>query len=322
MGKVFLLNDLMPEEKTDGIDVQDMFTETITNFASLCKEDELAIERKILSAKEPKDTFIGGHCLRDLVFGISDRELKSYAISMLLHSPILSDQYHVGEWKEDLLEDLLELTDENGKSATNEGIACVCSWMLLSLPISDEFKKDSLVLKGKQTYQVLNYYGQNKKNVVYAILGSAESDEAMELKLKYALDAYQINLVDEFKDDYSRMRVEEREVMISRLVTAHKKKCLIKKKKDDNLLRECTCSGDKNMFELKSNSDLGVRFYFKIYDDNCIVFTLIGKKSGYGDKSKKKKGGTVQNKDMKRALDIANRYIEKEHENISKKSLK
>ena len=106
------------------------------------------------------------------------------------------------------------------------------------------------------------------------------------------------------------MRVNEREVMISKLVTACKKGCLIKQVKDDNLLRECTCTKDKHMFELKSNSELGIRFFFKIFDMNHIVFSLIGHKSDYGDKSKKKKGETAQNKDMKRALDIANHYME------------
>ena len=152
--------------------------------------------------------------------------------------------------------------------------------------------------------------GQNKKNIVYSILGSDESNETMELKLRYALDLYQIHLTDEFKEAYTRMRVNEREVMISRLVTAHEKKCLIKQVKDDNLLRECTCTNDKHMFELKSNNELGIRFFFKIFDSNHIVFSLIGHKSGYGDKSKKKKGATAQNKDMIRALDIANQYIE------------
>lgn len=33
--------------------------------------------------------------------------------------------------------------------------------------------------------------------------------------------------------------------------------------KDDNLLRECTCTKDKYMFELKSNSELGIRFSLK-----------------------------------------------------------
>ena len=145
---------------------------------------------------------------------------------------------------------------------------------------------------------------------MYSILGLDESNETMELKLRYALDLYQIHLTDEFKEDYTRMRVDEKKVMISKLVTAHEKKCLIKQVKDDNLLRECTCTNDKHMFELKSNSELGIRFFFKVFGSNHIVFSLIGHKSDYGDKSKKKKGETAQNKDMKRALDIANHYME------------
>lgn len=310
MGKVFLLNELMPAEEIDGVNVQKLFVDTIKSFSGLCAEKKLAIEKKILTVKEPQDTIICGSNLKKLICGIGDRDLKTYAMSMFMHGQILSDQYHVDNWPDDLLDDILCLTDGNGKAAMNEGIASICSWVLLSLPILENFKRDYFEFKGMQTYRVPNYYGQNKKNIVYSILGLDESNETMELKLRYALDLYQIHLTDEFKEAYTRMRVNEREVMISRLVTAHEKKCLIKQVKDDNLLRECTCTNDKHMFELKSNSELGIRFFFKVFDSNHIVFSLIGHKSDYGDKSKKKKGETAQNKDMKRALDIANHYME------------
>lgn len=310
MGKVFLLNELMPAEEIDGVNVQKLFVDTIKSFSGLCAEKKLTIEKKILTVKEPQDTIICGSNLKKLICGIGDRDLKTYAMSMFMHGQILSDQYHVDNWPDDLLDDILCLTDGNGKDAMNEGIASICSWVLLSLSVSEDFKRDYFEFKGKQTYRVPNYYGQNKKNIVYSILGLDESNETMELKLRYALDLYQIHLTDEFKEAYTRMRVNEREVMISRLVTAHEKKCLIKQVKDDNLLRECTCTNDKHMFELKSNSELGIRFFFKVFDSNHIVFSLIGHKSDYGDKSKKKKGETAQNKDMKRALDIANHYME------------
>lgn len=310
MGKVFLLNELMPEEEIDGVNVQKLFVDTIKSFSDLCAERKLDIEKKILTVKKPQETFICGSTLKKMISGIGDRDLKVYAMGMFLHGQILADQYHVDNWPDDLLGDILSLTDGNGKDAMNEGIASICSWVLLSLPISEDFKRDYFEFKGMQTYQVRNYYGLNKKNIVYSILGLDESNETMELKLRYALDLYQIHLTDEFKEAYTRMRVNEREVMISRLVTAHEKKCLVKLAKDDKLLRECTCTNDKHMFELKSNSESGIRFFFKIFDSNHIVFSLIGHKSGYGDKSKKKKGATAQNKDMMHALDIANQYIE------------
>lgn len=310
MGKVFLLNELMPEEEIDGVNVQKLFVDTIKSFFGLCAEKKLAIEEKILTVKEPQDTIICGSNLKKLICNIGDRDLKIHAISMFLHGQILADQYHVDNWPDDLLDDILCLTDGNGKNAMNEGIASICSWVLLSLPVSEDFKRDYFEFKGRQAYQVPNYYGQNKKNIVYSILDSDESKEAMELKLQYALDLYQIHLADEFKEAYTRMRVDERKIMISRLVLAHEKKCLEKLTKDDNLLRECTCTKDKYMFELKSNSELGIRFFFKVFDSNYIVFSLIGHKSDYGDKSKKKKGATAQNKDMMRALEIANHYME------------
>lgn len=310
MGKVFLLNELMPEEEINGVNVQKLFVDTIRSFSDLCAERKLDIEKKILTVKEPQDTIICGCNLKKMLLSIGDRDLKTYAMSMFMHGQILSAQYHVDNWPDDLLDDILCLTDGNGKDATNEGIASICSWVLLSLPVLEDLKRDYFEFKGRQTYQLPNYYGQNKKNIVYSILDSDESNEAMELKLQYALDLYQIQLADEFKEAYNRMRVDERKVMISRLVTAHEKKCLVKLVKDDNLLRECTCTKDKYMFELKSNSELGIRFFFKVFDSNHIVFSLIGHKSDYGDKSKKKKGATAQNKDMMRALEIANHYME------------
>lgn len=310
MGKVFLLNELMPEEEIDGVNVQKLFVDIIRSFFGLCAEKKLVIEEKILTVKEPQDTIICGSNLKKLIYGIGDRDLKIHAISMFLHGQILADQYHVDNWSDDLVNDLLNLTDDKGKKTMNEGIASICSWGLLSLPVSEDFKRNYFEFKGRQAYQVLNFYGQNKKNIVYSILDSDESKEAMELKLQYALDLYQIHLADEFKVVYTRMCVDDQKVMISRLVTAHEKKCLVKLAKDDKLLRECTCTNDKHMFELKSNSELGIRFFFKIFDMNHIVFSLIGHKSDYGDKSKKKKGETAQNKDMKRALDIANQYME------------
>lgn len=310
MGKVFLLNELMPAEEIDGVNVQKLFVDTIRSFFGLCAEKKLVIEEKILTVKEPQDTIICGSNLKKLIYGIGDRDLKIHAISMFLHGQILADQYHVDNWPDDLLYDILCLTDGNGKNAMNEGIASICSWGLLSLPVSENLKRDYFEFKGRQAYQVLNYYGQNKKNIVYSILGLDESNEAMELKLQYALDLYQIHLTDEFKEAYTLMRVDDQKVMISRLVKAEEKKCLVKQVKDDNLLRECTCTRDKNMFELKSNSELGIRFFFKVFDSKHIVFSLIGRKSDYGDKSKKKKGATAQNKDMMRALQIANHYME------------
>lgn len=310
MGKVFLLNELMPEEEINGVNVQKLFVDTIRSFSDLCAERKLDIEKKILTVKEPQDTIICGCNLKKMLLSIGDRDLKTYAMSMFMHGQILSAQYHVDNWPDDLLDDILCLTDGNGKDATNEGIASICSWVLLSLPVLEDLKRDYFEFKGRQTYQLPNYYGQNKKNIVYSILDSDESNEAMELKLQYALDLYQIQLADEFKEAYNRMRVDERKVMISRLVTAHEKKCLVKLVKDDNLLRECTCTKDKYMFELKSNSELGIRFFFKVFDSNHIVFSLIGHKSDYGDKSKKKKGATAQNKDMMRALEIANHFME------------
>lgn len=141
MGKVFLLNELMPEEEIDGVNVQKLFADTIRSFSDLCAERKLGIEKKILTVKEPQDTIICGSNLKKMLSSIGDRELKTYAMSMFMHGQILSDQYHVDNWSDDLVDDLLSLTDNKGKNAMNEGIASVCSWGVLSLPVSEDLKK-------------------------------------------------------------------------------------------------------------------------------------------------------------------------------------
>lgn len=155
MGKVFLLNELMPEEEIDGVKVQTLFVDTIRSFSDLCAERKLGIEKKILTVKEPQDTIICGSNLKKMLLSIGDRELKTYAMSMFMHGQILSDQYHVDNWPDDLVDDLLSLTDNKGKNAMNEGIASVCSWGVLSLPVSEDLKKDDFELNGKLNYQVL-----------------------------------------------------------------------------------------------------------------------------------------------------------------------
>ena len=128
MGKVFLLNELIPEEEIDGVNVQKLFVDTIKSFSDLCAERKLDIEKKILTVKEPQETFICGSTLKKMILDIGDRDLKTYAMGMFLHGQILADQYHVDNWPDDLLDDILCLTDGNGKDAMNEGIASVCSF--------------------------------------------------------------------------------------------------------------------------------------------------------------------------------------------------
>lgn len=128
MGKVFLLNELMPAEEIDGVNVQKLFVDTIKSFSDLYAKRKLGIEKKILTVEEPQETFICGSTLKKMILDIGDRDLKTYAMGMFLHGQILADQYHVDNWPDDLVDDLLNLTDDKGKNAMNEGIASICSW--------------------------------------------------------------------------------------------------------------------------------------------------------------------------------------------------
>lgn len=91
MGKVFLLNELMPAEEIDGVNVQKLFVDTIKSFSDLYAKRKLGIEKKILTVKEPQETFICGSTLKKMILDIGDRDLKTYAMGMFLHGQILAD---------------------------------------------------------------------------------------------------------------------------------------------------------------------------------------------------------------------------------------
>lgn len=45
MGKVFLLNELMPAEEIDGVNVQKLFVDTIKSFSDLYAKRKLGIDK-------------------------------------------------------------------------------------------------------------------------------------------------------------------------------------------------------------------------------------------------------------------------------------
>lgn len=310
MEQVFLLNDLLPQNECCDR-VPELFEEVMVNFIKLKKEKPLDIKNTILTAEEPCKTLIGGKDLKQLILNIENHELKSAVCALFLHGQVLSENYNISEWPEETIEDLLNLKTENGTSATNVGIACVSGWKLLSIPLTTDFVKDKLCFQGtSQEYDVYNFYGYNMNSIVNEILGNSTTFDALKLKLRYCIDGYTISLTPGFETLLSSRTFEECLHMVARLKLAYEKKCLLGEYLDENLLRSCTCTGDKHMFELKSSHTFGLRFYLKIYDKNAIVFSLIGQKADYGDKSKKKGGNTAQNKDMLKAAELANKFIE------------
>lgn len=59
------------------------------------------------------------------------------------------------------------------------------------------------------------------------------------------------------------MQVEELRNMTLRLNLAYSRNLIALNKEDERLYRHCSCTGDSNMFELKSSHDWGSDFILK-----------------------------------------------------------
>lgn len=310
MSYLFFLNELMPEGSIEGIDVQKEFEHTMMSFAQLRRESILDIDKMVILANEPSKISLCGTSLEKLVQNIGDRDLKTVCFSYLIRSDnsnLLDNNYQMDDIDDDELNEILDLTYHDGKSATNLGIACKNAWLLLSIPVEKEWRNSNISLDVNNKFKLINFYGDNKYDIIEKIFEfKKEEDKKYEedanaylVRFKYRLSTYQIECCESFEANFLNMENHENNHMIKRLYTAYSKNLISSCREETKLYRRCKGKNIYDMFELKSAHDLGIRFYVK-KKGNTLIFGGIGKKSKYK--------GNQQNNDMKRAYDEIAKY--------------
>lgn len=303
MSQIFYLNDLMADAPTDGVDVQKEFENTMLQYAKIRNEPLLDIEKYVVIGNEVSKIMIGGKSLKELIKGVEDNDLRKVCYGYFClrdNTNLLDYNYQDADFNDTVLEEILDMTFHNGKSALYTAMASLKSWLLLSFPIEKEWKNPIVTLDDKNKYKLNNFYESNRYCIVDKILQGQETSEAYLVRFTHRLDNFTIEYSDDFKDYFLKMQVEELRNMTLRLNLAYSRNLITLNKEDERLYRLCSCTGVSNMFELKSSHDLGIRFYLKKKDESHLIFGGVGRKSNYK--------GLQQNNDMIRAYRTIEKY--------------
>lgn len=293
----------MADAPTDGVDVQKEFENTMLQYAKIRNEPLLDIEKYVVIGNEVSKIMIGGKSLKELIKGVEDNDLRKVCYGYFClrdNTNLLDYNYQDADFNDTVLEEILDMTFHNGKSALYTAMASLKSWLLLSFPIEKEWKNPIVTLDDKNKYKLNNFYGSNRYCIVDKILQGQETSEAYLVRFTHRLDNFTIEYSDDFKDYFLKMQVEELRNMTLRLNLAYSRNLITLNKEDERLYRHCSCTGVSNMFELKSSHDLGIRFYLKKKDESHLIFGGVGRKSNYK--------GLQQNNDMIRAYRTIEKY--------------
>lgn len=293
----------MADAPTDGVDVQKEFENTMLQYAKIRNEPLLDIEKYVVIGNEVSKIMIGGKSLKELIKGVEDNDLRKVCFGYFClrdNTNLLDYNYQDADFNDTVLEEILDMTFHNGKSALYTAMASLKSWLLLSFPIEKEWKNPIVTLDDKNKYKLNNFYGSNRYCIVDKILQGQETSEAYLVRFTHRLDNFTIEYSDDFKDYFLKMQVEELRNMTLRLNLAYSRNLITLNKEDERLYRHCSCTGVSNMFELKSSHDLGIRFYLKKKDESHLIFGGVGRKSNYK--------GLQQNNDMIRAYRTIEKY--------------
>lgn len=304
MAQYFFLNDLMLDNALDGVDMQDVFEQTMMKYVMLRKEETLDIGSHIIIGHDVENIIIGGLPLKELIFKIENRELKTACINYFLKCVPLNTidkNYSLDSIEDEIIEEIADIQYSNGQSATNDVIASLMSWILFSFPIVDEWKKTEVAIDSDGKYRITNFYGDNRYDIIDKILAENTSKPANKIRFINRIDKMTIELCPEFEAFFDELTEDEQIHMCNRLYTAWVRNLIQKNGEDDKLYRHCTCTGSKIMFELKSSHDLGIRFYLMNCQNGTLVF------GGHSFKSKVK--GDKQNNDMVRAFEAIKKYL-------------
>lgn len=293
----------MADAPTDGVDVQKEFENTMLQYAKIRNEPLLDIEKYVVIGNEVSKIMIGGKSLKELIKGVEDNDLRKVCYGYFClrdNTNLLDYNYQDADFNDTVLEEILDMTFHNGKSALYTAMASLKSWLLLSFPIEKEWKNPIVTLDDKNKYKLNNFYGSNRYCIVDKILQGQETSEVYLVRFTHRLDNFTIEYSDDFKDYFLKMQVEELRNMTLRLNLAYSRNLIALNKEDERLYRHCSCTGVSNMFELKSSHDLGIRFYLKKKDESHLIFGGVGRKSNYK--------GLQQNNDMIRAYRTIEKY--------------
>ena len=272
----FYLNDCLGSGLFSAADLSAGMMKVVKAFTRLARISKLNIDKGWVLEKEPAKMVMGGVPLQEIVNNMRDKECRRLFFAYCVHHPI--HKYFPQMDVDALLEAKYTF---DGADATNIVIAHQNHGILLSLPVSDMLKTDSLIiLPGKNGYEpltVLNMHGNSPDNEKFI--------ERKLLDINYQVSdglakldclAPKVFFSPMFKKRFDDLTTNDKRSIFDRLDEA----------RQGNMLQPLTCNGTvirhvaPHVAELRIVNPVDIRVYFHDSGE-AIYFAKVEYKSAY-----------------------------------------
>lgn len=272
----FYLNECLGNVQYGCSDLAAGMIKVVHSFSHLARVQKLYINKGWILEKDPAKMMLGGIALHDIVKNMQDRECRRLFFVYCVHHPI--NLFFTQSDDDTLL--MAEYKFEQA-DATNIAIAAHNNGILLSLPVSDKLKNDTLTIYSEQDeYEpitVANLHGDtiHNENAIERILLDRNYLVSNGIE-KLSCLAPNVYFSDVFRERFDQLTTNDKKSIFSRLDEARR----------GNLLQPLVCNGTvikhvaPHVAELRIVNPVDIRVYFHEFGDS-LFFANLALKSEY-----------------------------------------
>ena len=291
MTTTFYFNELLPPQT--GLNVISLFEHTVIKATQLSQK--LGMVMPIVTSDTSDKLSICGIPLYAIIIGSSQRNIQVLGWQLFTHNNTIK-KYETALAREDY-EPILEGNYQfDGQDATNLALAQIMDWPLLSLPLSEALKNDTLTLTSAifNNVEAVNYYAQDDTSYIEEwIRNKALSNLEGLVKLKALLGDDRVIVADGFEKEWNAAITQHQTIAYNRFELVLNNNMLFPVRADDVTIQKDEVKGTPDVYELRQKGQ-GVRVYFGYSeDDKKIVLAGFSTKAGAT--------GVEQNADIVRA---------------------
>lgn len=287
----FFLNECLGSKPLGVDELSAGLVSVVQAFYKISAVPKLRVDKGWVIEKSPADVLMAGIQLQDVVNNMRDKESRRLFYVYCTKYPIHKHFTQVDD-------DVLLAADYRfaGSDATNVVITVKNGGILLTLPVADYLKQDTIVAQpsneGYRPIQVPNLHGSSSENVAYITRVLLDKNYAASSGLdKLDCLAPEVYFTDYFLGRFEKLTSNDIQSIFDRIDEA----------RNGHLLQPLKCNGtmichvEKHVSELRIVNPVDIRIYFH-EDGDKLYFARIAFKSEYGVNG--------QNEDIKKAEEM------------------
>lgn len=287
----FYLNDCLGSNPFGVDEMSAGLVMLVQAFYRISCVSKLQVDKGWVIEKSPTDVALAGVKLQDVVNNMRDKESRRLFYIYCTQYPI---HKHFSQ-SDDVM--LLEADYKvEGADATNVVITAKNGGILMTLPVADYLKQDTIVARpsheGYDSIQVPNLHGSTLENEVYVTRVLLDRNYTTSSGIdKLACLAPEVYFTDYFLGRFEKLTSNDIQSIFERINEA----------RDGHMLQPLKCNGTvishvaKHVAELRVVNPVDIRIYFHEEGDR-LYFARLAFKSEYGVND--------QNEDIKKAEEM------------------